>query len=314
MPATLTGFYINLDRSTDRDAWMREQLDRLGMTWVRRAPAIDAATLAPRPASPLLPGEIACYASHLAVIRQAPPDAFTLVLEDDTELSPQAAEVLTHAVAGGLPGTDVLLLECQHHFSLSHVAALWGAAHKHFLPDANGGVTRRVRGIELMEAAQFYKWGLPAYVVTPAGRAKLLPLLERGFAEGPQRPIDRHIEAAFVSGELRGLIAMPFLATTGLRWHGRSTIGNGYRMPGDTLMVIRRLLFAGPIDDATAMAQGLSRLPGDPALDMLSVALRQVALMHRAEAQFAAQLIGADGTPRVSDPGLPPSPPGRGPG
>lgn len=300
MSATLTGFYINLDRSTDRDAWMREQLDRLGLPWVRRVPAVDGATLAPRPGSPLLPGEIACFASHLAVIREAPADAFTLVLEDDTELSPQALEVLTQAVAGGLPGADVLVLECQHHFSLAHVAALWSAAHKHFLPDASGGVTRRIRGIELMEAAQFYKWGCPAYLVTPAGRAKLLPLLERWFAEGPQRPIDRLLEAAFVSGELRGLIAMPFLATTGLRWHGRSTIGNGYRMPGDTLMVIRRLLFAGPIDEATAMAQGLSRLPGDPALDMLSVALRQVAAMQRAEAQYTAQLIGPDGSPRVT--------------
>ena len=39
----LAGFYINLDRAPDRDAFMQEQLARLGMQWVQRHRAVDGA-------------------------------------------------------------------------------------------------------------------------------------------------------------------------------------------------------------------------------------------------------------------------------
>ncbi len=284
MAAQLTGFYINLDRTPDRAAYMQAQLARLGLAWVQRHRAVDAADLAVPPGCPLLPAEVACFLSHLQVLQRAPADAHVLVLEDDTELSDQLLEIVMPAVRGGLPGVDIVFLECQPHISLPHVSALWTAANKHFQLDPVHGFTRRISGVELLDAGTYYRWGCPAYVVTPHGRARLVPMLEAWLRHGPQMPIDRHFEAALAGGQLRGAITMPFLATTGLQWHGRSTIGNGYRMPHDAFMLVRRVLYAGSLQGSEHLAQALAAQPADAALDALAVALRIVAAWQRIEA------------------------------
>jgi glycosyl transferase family 25 len=89
---------INLDRSPDRLANMREQLDRAGMPF-ERVLAVDGANV-PADVAPffahiqlqkrpiLLPTEIGCYASHLRALRrviEADVDA-ALILEDDAEI------------------------------------------------------------------------------------------------------------------------------------------------------------------------------------------------------------------------------------
>src|SRR5262245_34702066 len=100
---------INLDRSTDRLRRMRAQTDRLGLSF-ERFPAVDGtsipADLAPyfcdasgRVISPLAPGEVGCYASHLALWRHLVASAVPaiLVCEDDAVLPDDLA-----ALVGGL--------------------------------------------------------------------------------------------------------------------------------------------------------------------------------------------------------------------
>lgn len=82
LSSMLTGSYINLDRSPDRAAFMQAQLARLGMAWVQRHRAVDAAEVAVPPGCPLLAAEVACFLSHLQVLQRAPEHAHVLVLED----------------------------------------------------------------------------------------------------------------------------------------------------------------------------------------------------------------------------------------
>jgi GR25 family glycosyltransferase involved in LPS biosynthesis len=285
MPVTLLGTYINLDRSPERDAFMRAQLARLGMGWVRRQSAVDGAQLALPQACSILPGEYACLLSHLQAIEGAPDDAFVLVLEDDTELSEQLPDLLARALQGPLAAVDICFLECQTHFSLAHVHTLWETACRH-LVETDG--PRRASGIELLDARPFYRWGCPAYVVSPAGRVKLRALMRAWLQQGPGHPLDVAMEQAIRDGQLRGVITIPYLATTGLQWHGQSTIGNTGRLPPDLLMVLRRILFAGPLGDAEALAgPHVVVPPDDPTLRLLAPVLLQVAAFQRVEQQRA---------------------------
>ncbi|MDB5859296.1 MAG: hypothetical protein JWQ76_2985 [Ramlibacter sp.] len=287
MPQSLAGYYINLDRSPERAAFMDAQLARLGLGQVVvRHAAVDGARLPPAPASPLLPGERGCFLSHLQLLERAAPEAFTLVLEDDAELSDQLPELVGKAINGPLDGVDVAFLECQPHFTPAHVAALWDVACR-LLPAAPGA-PRRAAGVELLDAARFFKWGTSAYLVSPAGRGKLLAMLHGWLREGPLLPVDRCYERALVAGELRGVITVPFLATTGLQWHGQSTIGNTGRMPPPAFMVLRRLLYAGSLRAVEPLAQALASAPVDPALQMYGLVLRELAAAQRHEAQGRA--------------------------
>lgn len=88
---------INLDRDTARRAEMERQLDALGLTYTR-FPAIygkdhaedlakraDATAYARNMGSPILPGKMGCYASHVAVWEAflASDHKVALILEDD---------------------------------------------------------------------------------------------------------------------------------------------------------------------------------------------------------------------------------------
>ncbi len=96
-PEKLGVWLINLDRDSARLTAMQQQLQKLGITYQRFA-AIDgkqqAETLSKRAdtaayarnmGSPILPGKMGCYASHIAVWEQflASDHDVALILEDD---------------------------------------------------------------------------------------------------------------------------------------------------------------------------------------------------------------------------------------
>jgi glycosyl transferase, family 25 len=96
---------INLDRDTDRLAHMQAELARLGLPF-ERFPALrgdalptDLARYFPFGAQ-LSPGEIGCYASHLAIMqRVAVGQAPVLVLEDDVGLPEDLPRALDSLLA-----------------------------------------------------------------------------------------------------------------------------------------------------------------------------------------------------------------------
>lgn len=96
----LATWVINLDRAPERLARIAAQLERLGLAWTR-LPAVDARALRPEQRAALddatyrrrhgkepVLGELGCYLSHVAVMREflAGDARFALVLEDDVIL------------------------------------------------------------------------------------------------------------------------------------------------------------------------------------------------------------------------------------
>jgi glycosyl transferase family 25 len=112
--ADLGIWLINLDRDTDRLADMVAQLDGLGLTYTRFAAIYgkdhvetlsqraDADGYARNMGSPIIPGKMGCYASHIAVWEEfvASDYKVALILEDDVVFHDDFLESLDLALAG----------------------------------------------------------------------------------------------------------------------------------------------------------------------------------------------------------------------
>lgn len=111
--ADLGVWLINLDRDTDRRARMEAQLSALDLPFTRFAAIYgkdhadelskraDAAAYARNMGSPILPGKMGCYASHIAVWEAflASDRDVALILEDDVVFHDDFLESLDLALA-----------------------------------------------------------------------------------------------------------------------------------------------------------------------------------------------------------------------
>ena len=111
--ADLGVWLINLDRDTDRRAAMERQLGALGLPYTRFAAIngkeqaetlarrADAAAYARNMGSPILPGKMGCYASHVTVWEAfiASDHPVALILEDDVVFHDDFLSALDLALA-----------------------------------------------------------------------------------------------------------------------------------------------------------------------------------------------------------------------
>ena len=255
------GSFLNLDRSADRRAAMQAQLDTLGMGWVRRRPAVDGSAIASPAGSAITPAELGCFLSHLEAIEAGPPDAFGFVFEDDVELSPDLPAFVGDPQLATLGAHDLLFLSCQPDCNSHVLAQLWRSLARRLADPAamlSGALPRRVTGVDLVDAAAIYRWGLQAYVVTPAGRPRVAAVLREALADGPRQPIDLLLGEALRARRLTGVAMVPFLATPRLESDEQSTIGPvSGRDTQAVAAAVRRLLFAGPVDGIEDVVEGL---------------------------------------------------------
>ena len=123
--ADLGIWLINLDRDTERLAGMKKQLADMGLNYTR-FPAIygkdhaeelakraDATAYARNMGSPILPGKMGCYASHIAVWEAflASDYKVALILEDDVVFHDDFLESVDMALAGA-PHWDTVRFNC----------------------------------------------------------------------------------------------------------------------------------------------------------------------------------------------------------
>lgn len=151
-------YYINLDRRTDRDETIRNEISKTGFTGpVERVSAVDGRTLDIETISDvtdegkkyaldpnagfytlLTPGAIGCALSHKnvahKVMQEIPDDQYALVLEDDATLDSDFLNKL-HDVVQKIPSFDILYLghhqieikkEHEHHNEISKTWGLFG--------------------------------------------------------------------------------------------------------------------------------------------------------------------------------------------
>lgn len=166
---TIPCYYINLDRSPERDASFRAECARVGIEPTRVAAVdgrmIDAAEQARLSALKsgrlgLGPGEMACYLSHRKVwtmIRDG-QDEWAFVAEDDIHFSENAGVFFTDS--SWLPGADVDIVKAETARQRVRLSPqLHSTAHGHE-----------------MRLLQSYHGGTAGYFVSRPGAARLLDL------------------------------------------------------------------------------------------------------------------------------------------
>lgn len=290
---TLPGRWINLDASTQRRARMQAQLVRLGLDGLQRLSAVDGRSLPPPQGCGLTPAELGCLLSHLQALESLPAGTFGLVFEDDVDLSADLPALLQPDLLGGTRDLDLVLLDCQPACNSHVIAQLWHMAASHW-QDAQA---RTLRSIALVDAAPVFRWGTPAYLVTPRGRDRLIRVLQQGLEAGPKLPVDLLLGQAMHQGTLAAAVAVPFLVAVRLDSHTASTIGD---LPGARVQALasalRRMLFAGPVDDVARWVAPW--LPSAHAsMAPLELTAQLVAALFSLEAAQGHLDVGRRGTP-----------------
>lgn len=268
----MRGHYLNMDRSAERRETMEAQLRRLDLPWISRLCATDALALPPRPGSPLTPGEVGCFLSHLDAITRVPPRAIRLVLEDDATLSAQLADVFEGLAMERLLRYDIVFLDCQPMATTGNLLALWQSLQRHTAPP------RMATGVDVHEARGLYLWAAAAYLVTPHGRERLPGLLQDALRAGPVEAFDTALHRLIEEGCIRAAVLAPFLATPRLEcWDATTIAGRPQQDIGVISAAMRHLLFAGDVTGAQAHAAGVRRKPltADPALQLLADLMAQ---------------------------------------
>ena len=269
----LVGYYINLDRSEVRRSQMEAQLEALGLGWVKRFAAVDGHEVARQQSASVArselwksPGSLGCFMSHLAVLQQAPSDAFVLVLEDDIEISKHLSEVLHPGQLPALEKYDLVFLEAQTLVDPAlRVGMLATLARQRVRPDAEDDWCNEIKGVDILDAALHYTSGMTAYLVTPSGRIKLIKLLEQELLN-PRWDIDAFIQGKLQSHVLYAAMLAPFLATPRL---GRDVgsalkVGAGDALRCQLALICRKYFYAGDISHLPhelASLLGLTHVP-----------------------------------------------------
>lgn len=219
---------INLDRDVERMAHMQAQLDRLSLAY-ERFPALRGDNVPSELARyfpfgvDLSPGEIGCYASHLAIMQRVARGEWSgplLVLEDDVGLPADLPAVLD-ALARALPAQWDIVRLSYHTKRVSRLLAPLGA-NRHLVrysqvPTTTGAYLISASGARkfLVERPRYlpidhdlkhvWEWDLDTYGVSPppinhdvldhstidalspAGRARA----RRNWNHGPAMPFTR---------------------------------------------------------------------------------------------------------------------------
>jgi len=203
------GYYINLDRSTDRRATMEAQLARhnLADRYCRFA-AVDGQTLGDGRAG-LSAGELGCFTSHHRLLQQNRDRAEHLhVMEDDVMLSGCAAWVIDQIIASPL-------IE-KHDLLFTDMALPVDFA---FCRDARIRYQRQVkRGAD--GAATKIRFSLlpyvactPSYLVNRNSIGLVSDILGQELEQGPTGPLDIVLRGKVAEGRLRAQCLFPFITS-----------------------------------------------------------------------------------------------------
>ncbi len=240
------GLYINLDRSPARREAMEAQLEALGLAGrYARFPAVDGATLGRRE-SRISPGETGAFASHMAVLAQAPRGGPVHILEDDALLSGHVRPVIEEAIAAGLfERFDILFTDTLLAPHLGMLKGLKAIMDRLALPPLQPLKLSDLQVIDL--AAENFSC-VTSYVVAPAAMARLSALYRAEWEAGPNTQIDLFIRNCVRAGRLRAGLLFPFVTSFRLEEAADSTVGAGVATARPSVMVLavlRYLFFVG---------------------------------------------------------------------
>jgi hypothetical protein len=213
---TYAGFYINLDRRTERRAEIEAELGRVGLRDAyQRFSAVDGNGL--HVSNPhLKDGEMGCFASHSMLLKEnLGRDQHLHLIEDDVILSASAAGAIDGVVNKVLFGdydiiyTDVLIPVLNDAYK----------AYKKFYDatvkrDAAGRIVKAVFSVINLKGLLF--GSTSSYLVNKNSIAKVQGLYEREINSEPRQSIDLFIRKMSNDGVLKVGCLFPFVTSVRL--------------------------------------------------------------------------------------------------
>lgn len=247
---------INLPRHSDRLAFQKSQMDKLGLSF-QLANAVDAATLPDATYNslantwerPLRQAEVCCFLSHRnawqAVVDSGQP---ALILEDDAVLANHTPELL--AELSKLKDIDLAVLEIR--------------GRKKIMGKRTARITADFVVLDLFQD----RTGSAGYALWPSGAQKLLDKANQGLAGPSDAFISSHYALRALQVEPAAIVQLDMCEHYGLRpaAGGSSSIGIVGRpqveKQSKALFVYRRLV------------------------SQLRIGLRIVSVLHKAERRY----------------------------
>jgi hypothetical protein len=199
------GFYINLDRSTDRRALIESNIEAIGAQKViHRYPA---QTGDDRPAG-ITRNELGCFLSHQAIIDQARDDELTLIFEDDVRFPATFPRNFPAIIDRANRGSwDVIFLGQILDYNDVNTLHRMIASKRKLV-----GLDRAdFADFRLLDGARWYRWGAFAYVINPKSLPKVRALIGKSAEEGYKLPIDTLYAQLGKSRALETKVAFPYL-------------------------------------------------------------------------------------------------------
>jgi GR25 family glycosyltransferase involved in LPS biosynthesis len=247
------GFYINLDRSTERRARMEAQLAALGLSAnYTRFAATDGAALNGR--GPLRAGEVGAFHSHTRALDEARKGSGAAhIIEDDAVLCEHTAPAIAGAVAAQFfDRFDILFTDM---FVAPHLGLL--KVLKTAFDRVLGQGTRALGfgDLQILDLAGQNFSCLTSYVVGPRALERVHALLRQELERGPTLPVDLFLRNCVLQGQLRAACAVPFVTSFDFDDIARSTIVEGVgARPSVAVLAALRYSFYAKRDLARANA------------------------------------------------------------
>ncbi|HSW12528.1 MAG TPA: glycosyltransferase family 25 protein [Solimonas sp.] len=241
----IDGYYINLARDQVRRKTLEAQLRRHGWTpRYRRFEAVDGSRLALD--SPLSPGALGCWMSHLGVLELGRGRQRILhVLEDDADLDAQLPQAL--AALAGKQEWDLIFSDVFFHPPLNP---------EQFIRVARALQAQRARNsVQLLPLARLPFTGTTSYFVHPRAITRLHAAMARGWQQG--LGWDVALQRLVAAGQFKAFVFLPFLS--GVSAEAKSSTIGGHGPAETELYLLRAALRVGA--DLPALAD---RLPGHP--------------------------------------------------
>jgi len=195
---TYAGYYINLDRSSDRRLALEAQIAQAGLSDnYQRFTAVDGSTIDAKN-----PGVIGNFLSHLHTLEQAVEAHLPIhIMEDDV--------ILSRDFASNIPGLLKATAQCDIIFTSTFVPL-----NPDILRLYKNTYEQREQGnFVLLNAKELYFASMASCFYSEAGARKIIALAQAHVAEGIQIPIDIFLRHHIRNGNLQAAILMPFLTS-----------------------------------------------------------------------------------------------------
>jgi GR25 family glycosyltransferase involved in LPS biosynthesis len=208
------GFYINLDRSSQRKEEIKTQLEQLQLlSQYSRFPAADGNVLNLERSS-IRSGEIWCFTSHYLLLEKNSNQTHHLhIIEDDVILSRATKPTLQMLLNSNvLDNFDIIFTDTCIPFDLLDIREYKTLFDSSVEKDESGR-TIAIKKIQFIDLKESYIASTSSFLVHKNAIAKLHNILQQEMKIGLHKPLDFFIRDKIREGLIRAACIFPFITS-----------------------------------------------------------------------------------------------------